>query len=32
LRQRPRPGGFYRKPEDREVLLEIMSVVRERAS
>lgn len=32
LRPRPRPGGFYRRPEDREVLLEIMSVVRERGS
>ncbi len=32
LRPRPRVGSFYRRAEDREVLLEIMSVVRERAS
>jgi putative transposase len=32
LRLRPRSPGFYRRAEDREVLLEIMSVVRERAS
>ncbi len=32
LRPRPRVGGFYRCCTDREVLLEIMSVVRERAS
>jgi putative transposase len=32
LRHRPREGGFYRRPEDREVLLEIMSVIRDRAS
>jgi len=32
LRLRPRPGGFYRRLEDREVLLAIMSVVRERGS
>ena len=32
LRLRPRVGGFYRRVEDREVLLEIMSVIRDRAS
>lgn len=32
LRLRPRSPGFYRRAEDREVLLQIMSVVRERAS
>jgi putative transposase len=32
LRPRPRVGAFYRRAEDREVLLAIMSVVRERAS
>ena len=32
LRLRPRIGGFYRRIEDREVLLEIMSVIRDRAS
>ena len=32
LRLRPRMGQFYRRAEDREVLLEIMTVVRERAS
>jgi putative transposase len=32
LRARPRVGSFYRRAEDREVLLEIMTVVRERAS
>ena len=31
-RLRPRIGQFYRRAEDREVLLEIMPVVRERAS
>ncbi len=32
LRPRPRVGSFYRRSEDRETLLQIMSVVRERAS
>ena len=32
LRPQPRAGGFYRRSTDREVLLDIMSVVRERAS
>ena len=32
LRPRPRIGGFYRRSTDREVLLDIMSVARERAS
>ena len=32
LRSRPRIGSFYRRAEDREVLLEVMTVVRERAS
>jgi len=32
LRPRPRATGFYRRVEDREVLLQIMSVVNERAS
>ena len=32
LRPRPREGPFYRRAEDREVLLQIMDVVRERAS
>ena len=32
LRLRPRIGRFYRRAEDLEVLLEIMTVVRERAS
>jgi putative transposase len=32
LQPRPRPDGFYRRAEDPEVLLEIMAVVRERAS
>ena len=32
LRARARSPGFYRRAEDREVLLQIMSVVRERAS
>lgn len=32
LRLRPREGHFYRRAEDREVLLQIMDVVRERAS
>ena len=32
LRLKPRPSGFYRREEDREVLLQIMAIVRERAS
>lgn len=32
LRPRPRVGRFYRRPDDREVLLQIMTVVRVRAS
>ena len=32
LRLKPRPAGFYRREEDREVLLQIMAIVRERAS
>lgn len=32
LRSRPRRGGFYRRGEDTEVLLQILSVTRDRAS
>ena len=32
LQAKPRPEGFYRRAEDREVLQRIMAVVRERAS